>query len=198
MDVRVYSRSQYLRYSIDGLVSELETDVAGRIANLFIIDFSEEKNILAMVNLINKKISWFAKPDSRVLIIGNGDVYGKLKRKGIDFIKPSSTLEEWRHVFKSMTNASAIDLDELGSINSDFDYASLTASEKEVIRGLRMNMTAQAIAAKQGIAVKTYYARIYSIKRKLALRTAREVYLNVEEIYARLVEDSDAVSQEAG
>ncbi|WP_041689738.1 hypothetical protein [Enterobacter sp. 638] len=191
MDVHVRSHSSYLTYSIKDLVSEIDIGLIGNTQHLLVIDFSSERNYFSMIELISERAEWLAKPETKVIIIGDRDVYGGVEQKSIIYIRLNASLEEWRKKLKAALQAPALNVSRLITMAGRANYEALTSSEKDVIACIRTNMCMGNIIARQGITTKTYYARIYSIKRKLSLRSAREVYLNIEKIYNKIKQISD-------
>lgn len=187
MDVHIHSRSSYLTYSIAGLISEFDIKQVERTINLVVIDFSHEQNYLSLIEFVSEHNEWLKRPETKLIIIGDPVVYGRRKIKGIMYICLSAPLAEWRERLGTLLKAPAVDLTQLINMTGTLHYEKLTPSERDVISCIKGNMCINHIIDRQGISTKAYYARIYSIKRKLCLHSAREVYLNVDKIYNKIM-----------
>lgn len=189
--MKVYSNcgSLYLKYGLDILIIENIETLSKKIENLYIFDISNFGSDFSLMMLIDDNYEYLSNPSSRILVIKKRDSIHDIKVKGMVYLNSDASLQEWRIVLASLIREPAVSIDSLLIVRKKFKQTKLTFQEIYLIRCLRMNMDLCAIANSQGVSVKRCYSMLYSIRRKLAFNSVREIHLNIEEINSRFIEE---------
>lgn len=187
MNVYYNCDSLYLKYGLNSLIKENIGVLAEKIENLYIFDISNSGSEFSLMMLIDDNYKSLCKPGSRILVIKKRYSIHDLKIKGMQYLSSDASLQEWRIVLTSLIREPAVSIDSLLIVRKKIMQKKLTSQEVYLIRCLRMSMDLCSIADSQGISVKRCYSALYSIRRKLAFNSVREIYINIEEINNRFI-----------